>query len=127
MRIPAGFIWHALTLGCKYLHLENSTITVTNDSDRLMHKLPKDNQVKHLNLRNFQDHCDNSTLLMIACQSLEKLSLSSLDFNKGQGNIAFHNNNIATYETDLYTCSQKDIRIGGHMIPLKQSPQGKQL
>ena len=29
--IPAGFILHALNLGCKYLHLENSTITVTND------------------------------------------------------------------------------------------------
>ena len=76
-----------------------------------MHKLPKDNQVKHLNLRNFQDHCDDSTKLMIACRSLEKLSLSSLDFNKGQGNIAFHYNNLAAYRTALYTCRQNEFKV----------------
>jgi len=104
-RIPAGFIWHALTLGCKYLHLENSTITVTNDSDHVMHKLPKDNQVKHLNLRNFQDHCDNSTLLMIACQSLEKLSLSSFDFNKVQYIPSIERNGSTLKTLDLSDCS----------------------
>jgi len=103
--IPAGFILHALNLGCKYLHLENSTITVTNDSDYVMHKLPKDNQVKHLNLRNFQDHCDDSTKLMIACRSLEKLSLSSLDFNKARYIPSIERNGSTLKTLDLSDCS----------------------
>jgi len=103
--IPAGFILHALTLGCKYLHLENSTITVTNDSDYVMHKLPKDNQVKHLNLRNFKDHCDDSTKLMIACRSLEKLSLSSLDFNKARYIPSIERNGQTLKTLDLSNCS----------------------
>lgn len=103
--IPAGFILHALNLGCKYLHLENSTITVTNDSDYVMHKLPKDNQVKHLNLRNFQDHCDDSTKLMIACRSLEKLSLSSLDFNKARYIPSIERNGTTLKTLDLSDCS----------------------
>jgi len=70
-----------------------------------MHKLPKDNQVKHLNLRNFQDHCDNSTLLMIACQSLEKLSLSSLDFNKAQYIPSIERNGSTLKTLDLSDCS----------------------
>jgi len=70
-----------------------------------MHKLPKDNQVKHLNLRNFQDHCDNSTLLMIACQSLEKLSLSSLDFNKARLVRSIERNGSTLKTLDLSDCS----------------------
>jgi len=108
--IPAGFILHALTLGCKYLHLENSTITVTNESDYVMHKLPKDNQVKHLNLRNFQDHCDDSTKLMIACRSLEKLSLSSLDFNKARFVPSIERNGSTLKTLDLSDCSGLTFR-----------------
>ena len=82
--IPAGFVKLAITLGCKHLHLEGCTISVINDSDYVIHKLPKDNQVKTLNLREYEASCDG---LMIACQNLEKVSLSSLDFTIGQGII----------------------------------------
>jgi len=70
-----------------------------------MHKLPKDNQVKHLNLRNFQDHCDDSTKLMIACRSLEKLSLSSLDFNKARYIPSIERNGSTLKTLDLSDCS----------------------
>ena len=82
--IPAGFVKLAITLGCKHLHLEGCTISVIKDSDYVIHKLPKDNQVKTLNLREYEASCDG---LMIACRNLEKVSLSSLDFSKGQGII----------------------------------------
>ena len=83
-KIPAGFVKLAITLGCKHLHLEGCTIAVIKDSDYVIHKLPKDNQVKTLNLREYEASCDG---LMIACRNLEKVSLSSLDFTKGQGII----------------------------------------
>jgi len=70
-----------------------------------MHKLPKNNQVKHLNLRNFQDHCDDSTKLMIACRSLEKLSLSSLDFNKARFVPSIERNGSTLKTLDLSDCS----------------------
>ena len=89
--IPAGFVKLAISLGCKHLHLEGCTISVINDSDYVIHKLPKDNQVQTLNLREFEEYADDSTRLMIACRSLEKVSLSSLDFSKGQY-ILFLNN-----------------------------------
>jgi len=69
-----------------------------------MERLPKDNQVKHLNLRNFKDCCDNSTKLMVACRSLEKLSLSSLDFNKAQFVPSIEKNGSTLKTLDLSDC-----------------------
>jgi len=102
--VPAGFICLALNLGCKKLHLNNSTIAVFKDSDNVMHKLSKDNQLKELSLRNFEDSCDDSTRLMIACRSLEKLSLSSLDFEKFRYVPSIIRNRKTLKSLDLSDC-----------------------
>ena len=72
-RIPAGFIWHALTLGCKYLHLENSTITVTND--------------RLVAIKNFIIH---NTLILISNRISEILNLINFAIsNTGKREIMF--------------------------------------
>ena len=99
--IPAGFVKLAISLGCKHLHLEGCTISVINDSDYVIHKLPKDNQVKTLNLREYEASCDG---LMIACRNLEKVSLSSLDFSKGQDIIFWIISIVAICEDQQMWC-----------------------
>lgn len=102
--IPAGFVKLAIQLGCKHLHLEGSCITVNNDSDYVIHKLPKHNHVKTLNLREFEETCDDSTRLMIACRNVEKLSLSAMNFTTGRYIPSIVRNASTLKVLDLSNC-----------------------
>ena len=83
--ILASSVYFALSVGCKTLHLRQSKILMDSDADIVaFNKLPKNNQIKDLDLSGFKDVFEgsmgDSARILRACHSLEKLKMCSLDF-----------------------------------------------
>ena len=115
--IPASLVYFALSVGCKTLHLRQSKLWFNEDSvvDYVaFNKLPKNNQIKELDLSGFKDVIEgsmgDSARILRACRSLEKLSMCSLDFEASPYVPSIIRNSSTLKFLDLSDCNGLDFK-----------------
>lgn len=113
--ILASLVYFALSVGCKTLHLRQSKILMDSDADIVaFDKLPKNNQIKDLDLSGFKDVIEgsmgDSARILRACRSLEKLSMSSLDFKASPYVPSIIRNSSTLKFLNLSDCNGLDFK-----------------
>ena len=107
-QVPVGFVQKLLNSGCTYLSLSGvlieGTLNLTNAS-----------RLKYLNLSGFglNCYCENSTIMLESCYSLQKLSLSKICLPLKLISIVSLQNGKTLKVLDLSKCIFLTVRRNG--------------
>ena len=106
--VPVGFIQKLLDSGCKYLSLSGVLIEGTLN-------LANASRLKYLNLSGFglNCYCENSTIMLESCYSLQKLSLSKICLPLKLISITCLQNGKTLKVLDLSKCIFLTVRRNG--------------